>query len=179
MATSLIIEIWDKVKRFENEVYAIVSKHESSKSRVITLNSTIKEILKLSKKQQSFFYDSVKCITHALYKAAHVMAWAGFIDFIEDNLDLSTLYKKHPKWKTWKTIEEIRENITEHQLIFEAKETGVITGSQMKTLHGLLSTRNECAHPSDYDPNLNETLGYVSSLLTRILNISGKISSVT
>jgi hypothetical protein len=38
----------------------------------------------------------------------------------------------------------------------------------MKALHGLLSRRNECAHASDYFPDLNETLGYVVELFQRI-----------
>jgi hypothetical protein len=38
----------------------------------------------------------------------------------------------------------------------------------MKALHGLLNRRNECAHPSEYFPDLNQTLGYVSELFSRI-----------
>uniref|UniRef100_UPI001C5BCF17 hypothetical protein n=1 Tax=Archaeoglobus fulgidus TaxID=2234 RepID=UPI001C5BCF17 len=53
--------------------------------------------------------------------------------------------------------------------IFEAaKDVGILNKSDMKTLQGLLSKRNECAHPSDYFPDLNETLGYISELLKRI-----------
>jgi hypothetical protein len=32
---------------------------------------------------------------------------------------------------------------------------------------GLLARRHECAHPSSYTPNLNQSLGYVSELLER------------
>ena len=35
-------------------------------------------------------------------------------------------------------------------------------------LHGLLTRRNECAHPSTYLPGLNETLGYIAETLNRI-----------
>lgn len=38
----------------------------------------------------------------------------------------------------------------------------------MKALHGLLNRRNECAHPSEYFPDLNETLGYIGELFKRI-----------
>ena len=37
----------------------------------------------------------------------------------------------------------------------------------MKALHGLLNKRNECVHPSDYYPDVNETLGFISELFTR------------
>jgi len=46
-----------------------------------------------------------------------------------------------------------------------------LTKSEMKALHGLLNKRNECAHPSEYFPDLNETLGYISELLNRIRKI--------
>jgi hypothetical protein len=42
----------------------------------------------------------------------------------------------------------------------------------MRTLHGLLSRRNECAHPSEYFPDLNMTLGYISDLIDRIKRLN-------
>jgi hypothetical protein len=38
----------------------------------------------------------------------------------------------------------------------------------MKALHGLLNKRNECAHPSGYFPDFNETLGFIGELFKRI-----------
>ncbi len=38
----------------------------------------------------------------------------------------------------------------------------------MKALHGLLNKRNECAHPEDYYPSLNDTLGYLDEIFKRI-----------
>ncbi len=43
--------------------------------------------------------------------------------------------------------------------------------SEEKALKGLLTERNECAHPSDYEPDLNETLGYVSKVLKRVWSL--------
>jgi hypothetical protein len=45
---------------------------------------------------------------------------------------------------------------------------GAYKNTMMHTLHGFLGRRNECAHPSDYFPDLNSTLGYVSDLIDRI-----------
>jgi hypothetical protein len=47
----------------------------------------------------------------------------------------------------------------------------------MKALHGLLNRRNECAHPSDYFPNFNETLGYLAELFQRVAFLQNKASS--
>ena len=42
----------------------------------------------------------------------------------------------------------------------------------MRALHGLLDRRNECAHPSDYFPDLNMTLGYLGNLFDRVKRLS-------
>jgi hypothetical protein len=41
----------------------------------------------------------------------------------------------------------------------------------MKALHGLLNKRNECAHPSDFYPDMNGSLGYISELLSRVATL--------
>jgi hypothetical protein len=71
-------------------------------------------------------------------------------------------------------MDDLRENVAEFQLVEAAKELKLTSKAAMKALHGLLSKRNECAHPSTYAPDLNETLGYVSELLNRAGELSGK-----
>jgi len=46
-----------------------------------------------------------------------------------------------------------------------------------EALHGLLNTRNECAHPSDFFPDLNDAVGYVSSLVKRVDHLQKKVST--
>ena len=70
----------------------------------------------------------------------------------------------------------MREKYPEFQIIEAAKDMKILTKSEMKALHGLLSKRNECAHPSEYFPDLNETLGYISELLNRIGKINERNS---
>jgi hypothetical protein len=59
------------------------------------------------------------------------------------------------------TVEDLRENIVEHQLLEAARDLGLLSKAATKALLGLLSKRNECAHPSGYSPSLNKSLGYV------------------
>jgi hypothetical protein len=111
-----------------------------------------------------------------LYRAAHVMAWAGFMDFLEDKICEDGLVKLHTiriKWLA-KNKEELREEVNEFQLIDAAKALSLCTKTQSKALHGLLNKRNECAHPSDFFPALNETLGYVSEIMKRIEQLKEK-----
>jgi hypothetical protein len=98
------------------------------------------------------------------------MTWAGFMDFLEEKLASDGLVKvraARPAWKG-KDVEEMREHVSEHQLVEVAQVIGLCTKNQTKALLGLLNKRNECAHPSNYHPNLNEALGYISEVISRI-----------
>lgn len=167
----------ERVDAFEDEAHQILSKHESSKSRVISLDQTRKRLLGLSLQQDELFQQALACIERGIYRAAHVMAWSSFIDFLEQKLASDGLVKvKSVKigWGKYRTIEEIRENVPEHQLIETARDVGLLSKSETKTILGLLSKRNECAHPSNHRPDLNESLGYVAELLKRIEHLKNR-----
>jgi len=160
----------EKALAFRDEAHKILSVHEESLSRVIELKQTYEELSNLSIQQDELFQQALRCVENRLFRAAHVMAWAGFIDFIEEKLASDSFKKLHsarPNWK-FSTIEELRELIPEFQIIEATYSVEICRKGQMRVLLGLLNKRNECAHPSKYDPNLNETLGYISELLQRI-----------
>jgi len=98
------------------------------------------------------------------------MSWAGFIDFLEEKIGSDSFVKLRSIRPIWKftTVEELRETQTEYAIIEACREMRLISKTEMKAFQGLLSKRNECAHPSDYYPDLNETLGFISELLNRI-----------
>src|SRR5262245_18233482 len=98
------------------------------------------------------------------------MAWAAFMDFLEEKMASDGLKKLagiRAKWKLG-SAEDLREAANEFQLIEAARELGLCGKTEMKALHGLLNKRNECAHPSNFFPDLNQSLGYVSEILHRI-----------
>jgi len=171
-------QLIDRARGFERAAHAMLAKHETSQSRVVELSETYSRLKGLSVLQDDLFKQSIRCAEQGLYRAAHVMAWAAFIDFLEQKLasdGLKALHGAYSKWKQYKTVEDLRENVTEHALIESARKLSLCTKTQMKALHGLLNKRNECAHPSDHYPGLNETLGYISELLQRIKPIQSKV----
>ena len=119
---------------------------------------------------------ALRCIESELYRAAHVMAWAAFMDFLEEKIASDGLVKLRGLRSSWKasSTEELRENVVEFQLIDAARDLGLFGKTEAKALQGLLSKRNECAHPSSYFPGLNEALGYVSELLNRISKLTSR-----
>jgi len=164
-----IRQIIDRARAFERDAHGILGVHEASKSRVVLLEETYNRVAGLSLKQDELFREALSCTENALFRAAHVMAWAGFIDFVEEKLasdGFVRLRQVRPNW-TLTTVEDVRE-YPEYQIIDAAQVTRLCSKPERKALHGLLSQRNECAHPSSYDPGLNETLGYISQLLQRL-----------
>ena len=166
----MISKLLDRARAFECEAHQVLSVHESTPSRIVLLENTYKRLTALSVRQDELLRQALRCIENELFRSAHVMAWAGFMDFLEEKLasdGLKKLRAIRPGWKAT-TVEELRENVVEFQLIEATRDLGLCTKTEMKALHGLLNKRNECAHPSDYFPSLNESLGYVSEILQRI-----------
>lgn len=169
-------DLVSKVRSFEEQAHAILGAHEASASRVVVLEDTYSQLSGLSLRQDELMRQALRCIENGLFRAAHVMAWAGFVDFVEERLasdGLKKVRQVRPKWHV-RTMEELRERVPEYQLIEAYRDVGLCSKNDTKALLGLLSKRNECAHPSNYVPGLNESLGFVSELLQRIDLIKGR-----
>ncbi|MBN2238345.1 MAG: hypothetical protein JW712_01105 [Dehalococcoidales bacterium] len=165
-----------KVVAFENEAHKILGTNETSRSRIITLEHSYKQLIGLTIQQESLFREALRCIENQTFYAAHVMAWAGFIDYLETLMltKFSRVAKaEYSKWPL-DSIDELREQVPEYQLITACRKIKILSKNEEKALQGLLSIRNECAHPSSYSPDLNESLGYVSQLFNRISNLQKK-----
>ncbi|HVS11092.1 MAG TPA: hypothetical protein VMS76_14580 [Planctomycetota bacterium] len=165
-----LANVLGKIRAFEREAHGILAMHEAAPSRLVLLEDTYKKLAVLSLRQDDLLRQSLRCIENELYRAAHVMAWAAFMDFLEEKLASDGLVKLRairPAWKA-SSVEDLRDNVVEFQLLESARELGLCGKTETKALQGLLSKRNECAHPSNYFPSMNETLGYVTEILNRI-----------
>ena len=166
----LVQSLKRRVDTFTVEVHKILATQEQSKSRIVALDPTKERLAKLEIQQQELFEQALSCVEFDFYRAAHVMAWAGYIDCLQRMLTSDGLIKVHqarPRWKKYKTLEDLRENIPDFQLIQVARDIGLLRKLEARAIDGLLALRNECAHPSEYSPDYNTTLGYVAGLLYR------------
>lgn len=154
----------------------MLATHEAAQARTITLEDSYSKLNHLSLAQDELFRESLRAIEHHLYRAAHVLAWAGFMDFLHRLLtkDIASLEKARPSWHV-KAADELREH-ADFASIEAGRSVGLYGKTIMKALHGLLNKRNECAHPSDFFPDLNETLGFLSELVQRISYLQSKNS---
>lgn len=164
-----------RVADLQTEARAILATHEASTDRVISLEASYTELDGLSLDQDELFRESLRATQNGLYRAAHVLAWAGFIDYLHNFLYTehgTALIAAMPNWAIT-APEDLREH-SDFQVIEAGKTAKVYKANTMRALHGYLDRRNECAHPSGYFPDLNRTLGYVSELVDRIKRLSKK-----
>lgn len=162
----------------QRELASLLAKREQSTHRVITLEESFKKLDALNIKQDALMREALRCVEQGLYRPAHVAAWAAFVDFTQE---WSVAGKRHAaltaarqKWKI--AVASDLRSYTDYALFEALEAAGLISKTFMKALHGLLNKRNECAHPEDYAPTLNDTLGYVDELMKRIAALQTKTS---
>jgi len=173
-----VAKLLGRVVSLDAEAQRILATHEAAPARTVTLEDSYKRLGKLSLAQDELLRESLRAVEAELFRAAHVLAWAGFVDFLHNYLaadGLAALSAVRPKWKL-ASAEDLREH-ADHQVIEAGKEASLYPKSVMKALHGLLNKRNESAHPSEYFPDFNETLGYLSELFQRIAYLQGKAAA--
>jgi hypothetical protein len=164
-----ISELVRRVVALDVDAQRLLAVHEAAPARTITLERSYTRLNGLSLAQDELFRESLRAVEVGLFRASHVLAWAGFMDFLHGQMavdGLAEIKSARPAWAL-KAAEDLREH-ADFQVIEAGKECGLYNKSTMKALHGLLNKRNECAHPSGYFPDLNEALGYVSEVFQRI-----------
>ena len=164
-----------RAQQFESEAHRLLEPFEDAgSSRVRMLEESYEKLHLLNLKQDDLLRQSLRCAEKELYRAAHVMCWAACMDFIQEKLQgvgMAAIYAVYPSWHRVKNVDELAEYVPEAQLIDALQKLDLASKGQIKALHGLLHKRNECAHPTNYFPGRNETLGYISEVIQRIQSL--------
>lgn len=164
------------VEAFRTEAETILGFSENSIHRTAELSASYSKIDRLTIEQADMLRQALRCVELGVFRAAHVLSWATLADFLQRMAEkdgFSILNSKYPNWSI-KSIDDLRDNIGEYNLIEGMFNSKMITKSEKKALHALLNKRNECAHPTDYFPDLNQSLGYVSECISRLTALSEK-----
>ena len=173
---SFIATCYENARAFETEALRIFSHYESTPPRIISLSETRRKLVQLSLRQQVLFDQAIRCAEFGLPRPAIVIAWSAFIHYYESKLgtNLSEVHRLRPNWAKFATIDDIVDNVVEFQMIELGRDVGLFRKNEAKAILGLLSKRNECAHPSTREPGMNEAIGYISELLDRISDLAAK-----
>ncbi|CAM3633345.1 hypothetical protein OCAE111667_19485 [Occultella aeris] len=169
-------EVADWAASAQADLSKLLAKREVSSHRVLTLTESFEKLTKLSLKQDKMFREALQCAEQGFYRSAHVAAWAAVIDFCHewaaDPSRLAKIQAARTKW-VLKGPADFRSYV-DFQLFEALEAAGLMTKTVMKAFQGLLNKRNECAHPEDYDPTINDTLGYLDELMKRVAALQAK-----
>jgi hypothetical protein len=174
----MLEDIQSRVLSFEIAAHKLLGMHEGATSRIVDARKSLARVSALSIKQEDMLQQAVRCVEVQVFRAAHVLAFAAFIDYLYEIVardNFVSLNAARPKWNI-ASIEDIRESIGDYAFVEAMEVCGLIVKSERKAFHGLLTRRNESAHPSDYYPDMNQSLGYLSEIISRIEALKSRYS---
>ncbi len=166
----MLSDIKKNIDAFKVEAHGILSIHEASPSRKVILDNTYNKLKNLSLNQDEMLKQALRCVEHDLYRAAYILSWIALIDLIEEKLasdNFIKLNQARPKWNIT-SLDDLREKQNEYSILEASRVVGLISKGDMRILVGYLNERHQCAHPTNFYPNFNQTLGYIANILYRI-----------
>lgn len=174
-----IAEWRSKLLAFRDDVSGLLANSdEAVASRAYNAHDALERVSKLSFEQADSLKQAVRSVEAGLNKAAFVLSWIALADLMLEVAvaKIAEVKLARPKWKyTDKT--SLAEDHGDYAIAQALKEAGVISKSEMKTLHGLLHRRNQCAHRSDVFPTANEALGFVDEALPSARALLAKLEN--
>lgn len=143
---------------------------------MVILNYTYQNLAKLSSQQDELLRQALQCVESDLYRPAHILAWTALIDLVENILASDNFKKLNSVRINWEIscLDDLRDNFAEYQIVEACKDLKLATKGEMRMLHGFLGKRNLCAHPSNFHPDFNQTLGYMSDILSTMKMLQAK-----
>jgi hypothetical protein len=164
------VDSWRKrVRKFELESHKLFAKYETSASRVIELKNLVKSLSGLPVDIEGYFREATDCLEYGNLRAAVVMAWAGFFSVLMEKLyaaNETEIRTARPKWK-FKDLEELKETNGENALLVVARDVKFLKRPEYRKYDGQLATRNQCAHPTLFQPSPNEAIGFVDLMVSQ------------
>lgn len=156
--------------RAQERAHEILGAHEESASRIVELSTAFKRLSNLPVDVADYYREALRALKVGCFRAAVVITWPGFVYMVAQKLATGyqpELQKNYSKWKT-ANASELLESAPEAQILEAARKVGLISNQQLNIYKGWLSTRNQCAHATLFQPSRNVTLGYVDAILNEV-----------
>ena len=103
------------------------------------------------------------CVEHGLHRPAYVAAWNGYVALALTFLaadDFAAVRAVRPSWKLT-SVEDLAMKTPGADLLKMLFELGLTTGDMADLLPLYLQARNDCAHPTSFQPTATEADAYV------------------
>src|SRR5215204_6499012 len=115
----MLDQITKRAVSFEKAAHKLLSMHEGAASRIVDARKSLARVTALSIKQEDMLKQAVRCIEVEVFRAAHVLAFAAFIDYLHEIAErdaFSALNAAREKWSVV-SVEDIRERISDYSFI--------------------------------------------------------------
>lgn len=152
--------LFNTVTQIKKEVSDLLVNVENSKHRIVTVETAYHNLAKLSVKQDKLLKEAIDCVKYGFFRASQVLAWSAMVDVL-----IQIYIDKIDKTRTY---EDLRSEFNDYRLIEQLRVKKIIDKGQEKILKGYLATRDEAAHPSELEPDYDQSVGYISQLIARI-----------
>ncbi|MCW2800501.1 MAG: hypothetical protein JWQ70_1973 [Aeromicrobium sp.] len=149
-----------------------VSSDESSPRR--SRYDILREVAALSEVSSAEFSTAHLALEYKLMRPAHVAAWNGYVALAlmrMANDDFHALRRIRPKWDVT-SIEDVAMRTPGRTLIDLLVELRIVGADQEFALAALLQRRNDCAHPTSFEPTIEQTADYLDDILDRGLALA-------
>jgi hypothetical protein len=131
--------------------------------------TVLREAAGLSVMSSAEFETAHRALDQKLFRPAHVAAWNGFVALALMRMaadDFVALRRARPKWSVT-SAEDLAMRIPGRALIDLLVELGFLEKEQEFALADLQQRRNECAHPTSFEPTAAQTAAYFDEILAR------------
>ena len=134
----------------------------------------VREVANLSAISATELVAAQGALHHRLFRAAHVSAWNGYVAqalMCMASDDFRALRSVRPKWDEL-SIPDVAMRTAGRTLIDLLVELKLIGGDQEFRLAELMQRRNDCAHPTAFNPSYEETRNYLDEISEAALELA-------
>jgi hypothetical protein len=153
-------EFLKTVVTLETDSRHLLLTYELIQSRVKSLEPILERLDELNLEQSLLLHESVLAAQAGLFRASHVLAWIDFSDYLSKLVAPDTGSNSSPD-----SVDDEPRRPKDIALINIGRRLRLYNEATKKVLEGLLNDRNQCAHPSEYNPNLNDTMTFLGRLI--------------
>ncbi len=163
-------QLLERRDRAQESAHKILGSHEDAASRILELGNVFKQLSGLPLDVSEYYREALRALRVGCFRAAIVMAWSGFVYMLAEKLATgyqAEMEKQYPKWRVV-GASELLGSAPEAQIIEAARKVGLVGSQKLNIYKGWLSTRNQCAHATMFQPSRNVALGYVDAVLAEV-----------
>lgn len=166
MLATDIVRWAQRVESARRKAHSVLSSHEASPSRVITLRESVRRSIDaLPADVRDYFGEAFQCLEAGMHRAAVVTLWGGYMYVFRTALEEATGSREGDRTRHRKSGSDL-DALSDSRLLEVAAKRRFVQPQEAKELQGYLAIRNRCAHfTRGRQVSLSSALGMADALL--------------